>query len=45
VIVISHNDSLITATDTAIGVVHRNGESKVVGLQLTPTESVAKVGV
>ena len=41
-LVISHNDSLITATDTAIGVVHRNGESKVVGLQLTPTESFAK---
>jgi chromosome segregation protein len=40
VIVISHNDSLITATDTAIGVVHRSGESKVVGLQLTPTQSV-----
>lgn len=38
VIVISHNDSLITAADAAIGVVNRNHESKVVGLQLTPTE-------
>jgi len=38
VIVISHNDSLITAADTAIGVVNRNRESRVVGLQLTPTE-------
>lgn len=38
VIVISHNDSLITAADTAIGVVNRNHESRVVGLQLTPTE-------
>jgi chromosome segregation protein len=34
-IVISHNDSLITAADTAIGVVHRSGESRVVGLQLS----------
>jgi len=42
IIVISHNDSLITATDAAIGIVHRNGESKAVGLQLTPTESVAR---
>ncbi|MDE1871619.1 MAG: chromosome segregation protein SMC [Candidatus Micrarchaeota archaeon] len=39
-IVISHNDSLITASDTAIGVVHRNGESRAVGLQITPTQSV-----
>jgi chromosome segregation protein len=43
VIVISHNDSLITATDTAIGVVNRNSESKVVGLQLTPTETIESV--
>ena len=41
-IVISHNDSLITAADTAIGVVHRNGESRVVGLQLTPKGIEAK---
>lgn len=34
-IVVSHNDSLITAADTAIGVVRRDGESQVVGLQLT----------
>jgi len=40
-IVISHNDSLITAADTAIGVVHRSGESRVVGLELTPTQSIA----
>ena len=39
-IVISHNDSLITAADTAIGVVHRSGESRVVGLQLTPTKGI-----
>jgi chromosome segregation protein len=39
-IVISHNDSLITAADTAIGVVHRSGESRVVGLQLTPSQSI-----
>lgn len=39
-IVISHNDSLITAADTAIGVVHRNGESKVVGLELTPAPPI-----
>ncbi len=38
-IVISHNDSLITAADTAIGVVHRSGESRVVGLQLTPAHN------
>lgn len=41
-IVISHNDSLITAADTAIGVVHRNGESRVVGLRLSPTQIEAK---
>ncbi len=34
-VVVSHNDSLITAADTAIGVVRRDGESQVVGLQLT----------
>ena len=39
-IVISHNDSLISAADTAIGVVHRSGESRVVGLQLTPVQSI-----
>ncbi|MGI0100748.1 MAG: AAA family ATPase [Candidatus Micrarchaeaceae archaeon] len=41
-IVISHNDSLISAADTAIGVVHRNGESRVVGLELTPMQSADK---
>ncbi len=40
-IVISHNDPLITAADTAIGVVHRDRESRVVGLQLTETGSIA----
>ena len=38
VIMVSHNDSLITAADTAIGVVRRNDESQVVGLQLTANE-------
>ncbi len=33
-IVVSHNDSLITAADTAIGVVNRANESQVVGVQL-----------
>ena len=44
-IVISHNDSLITASDTAIGVVHRSGESKVVGLELSPSSSAAPIEV
>ena len=39
-VVVSHNDSLITAADTAIGVVHRDGESQVVGLQLTEASKV-----
>ncbi len=33
-IVVSHNDSLIAAADTAIGVVHNSSESQVVGVQL-----------
>jgi chromosome segregation protein len=33
-IVVSHNDSLIAAADTAIGVVHNSNESQVVGVQL-----------
>ena len=42
-IVISHNDSLIAAADTAIGVVHRSGESRVVGLQLSSTQQPIEV--
>ncbi len=34
-IVVSHNDSLITAADTAIGVVNKANESQVVGVQIT----------
>ncbi len=34
-IVVSHNDSLIAAADTALGVVNKAGESQVVGVQLT----------
>jgi chromosome segregation protein len=34
-IVVSHNDTMITAADTAIGVVRRAGESAVVGLQMS----------
>ncbi len=34
-IVVSHNDTMISSADTAIGVVKRNGESQVVGVQLT----------
>lgn len=33
-IVVSHNDSLIAAADTAIGVVNKTNESQVVGVQL-----------
>jgi chromosome segregation protein len=33
-IVVSHNDSLISAADTAIGVVNKANESQVVGIQL-----------
>ncbi len=33
-IVVSHNDNLISNADTIIGVTKRNGESKVVGVQL-----------
>jgi chromosome segregation protein len=39
-VVVSHNDSLITAADTAIGVVRRDGESQVVGLQLTEASTI-----
>ncbi len=41
-IVVSHNDSLITAADTAIGVVRREGESQVVGLQLTEASAITR---
>jgi chromosome segregation protein len=34
-IVVSHNDTMITAAETAIGVVRRGGESAVVGLQMS----------
>ncbi|MEM0200962.1 MAG: chromosome segregation SMC family protein [Candidatus Micrarchaeaceae archaeon] len=34
-IVISHNDSLISSADTAIGVAKSNNESKVVGLEIS----------
>ncbi len=34
-IVVSHNDTLISASDTAIGVVNRSNESQVVGIQLS----------
>ncbi len=38
-IVVSHNDTMITAADTAIGVVRRAGESAVVGLQMSGKEA------
>ena len=34
-VVVSHNDSLIAAADTAVGVVNKANESQVVGVQLT----------
>ena len=34
VIMVSHNDSMITAADTAIGVVRKDDESQAVGMQL-----------
>ena len=34
-VVVSHNDSLIVNADTAVGVVMANGESKVVGLEVS----------
>ncbi|MDE1869145.1 MAG: chromosome segregation protein SMC [Candidatus Micrarchaeota archaeon] len=40
IVVVSHNDSLISSAGTAIGVAHREGESQVVGVQLTAKESV-----
>ncbi|MCL5099577.1 MAG: AAA family ATPase [Candidatus Marsarchaeota archaeon] len=33
-VVVSHNDSLISAAETAMGVALQNGESKVIGIQL-----------
>ena len=38
VIMVSHNDSMITAADTAIGVVRKNDESLAVGMQLNAGE-------
>ena len=43
IVVVSHNDSLISAADTAIGVVIRNEESEVVGLQFTPQEEIKEI--
>jgi chromosome segregation protein len=42
VIMVSHNDSLITAADTAIGVVRKNDESQAIGMQLTANEIKSK---
>lgn len=39
IVVVSHNDSLISSAATAIGVAHREEESQVVGVQLTAKES------
>ena len=41
VIVVSHNDSLITAADTAIGVVRKDDESQAVGMQLNTLNAEA----
>ena len=41
-IVVSHNDTMITAADTAIGVVRRAGESAVVGLQMSGAPGAEK---
>jgi chromosome segregation protein len=38
VIMVSHNDSLITSADTAIGVVKKDDESQAVGMQITASE-------
>ncbi|MDE1865622.1 MAG: chromosome segregation protein SMC [Candidatus Micrarchaeota archaeon] len=43
-IVVSHNDTMITAADTAIGVVRRAGESAVVGLQMSSDAGQAQEG-
>ncbi len=41
-VVVSHNDSLIVNADTAVGVVMTNGESKVVGLEVSSITKSAK---
>jgi chromosome segregation ATPase len=41
VIMVSHNDSMITAADTAIGVVRKDDESQAVGMQLN-AEAIEK---
>ncbi len=38
-IVVSHNDTLISAADTALGVAKQDGESKIVGVQLVGTQT------
>ena len=40
-IVVSHNDSLISAADTAIGVVNKQNESQVVGVQLASRQEAS----
>jgi chromosome segregation protein len=40
-IVVSHNDSLISAADTAIGVVNKQNESQVVGVQLASKQEAS----
>ncbi|MDE1856485.1 MAG: chromosome segregation protein SMC [Candidatus Micrarchaeota archaeon] len=42
-IVVSHNDSLIAASDTAIGVSKADGESQVVGVKMVAKEAAQKV--
>jgi chromosome segregation protein len=42
VIMVSHNDSLITSADTAIGVVKKDDESQAVGMQITAASEVSK---
>ena len=41
VIMVSHNDSMITAADTAIGVVRKDDESQAVGMQLNTLNAEA----
>ncbi len=45
-IVVSHNDTLISAAETALGVARQGGESKIVGVQLVgaPERAGAKQG-
>jgi chromosome segregation protein len=43
-IVVSHNDTMITSADTAIGVVRRAGESAVVGLQMSGGAAATEAG-